>query len=108
MSTTTTAAPATTFAIDKAHSEIAFQVRHLITKVRGRFADFEGGVTFDEGTRAVLRHADHRRREHRHERGRPGQAPEVWGLLRRRSVSDAHVQEPARRPHRQRHLRCRG
>jgi len=45
---TTTIAPATTFAIDKAHSEITFQVRHLITKVRGRFADFEGTVTFDE------------------------------------------------------------
>jgi len=45
---TTTIAPATTFAIDKAHSEITFQVRHLITKVRGRFADFEGSVTFDE------------------------------------------------------------
>jgi polyisoprenoid-binding protein YceI len=46
--TTTTSAPATTYAIDKAHSEIAFQVRHLITKVRGRFADFDGAVTFDE------------------------------------------------------------
>ena len=25
------------FAIDKAHSEVTFQVRHLLTKVRGRF-----------------------------------------------------------------------
>ena len=30
--------PIRTFAIDKAHSEALFQVRHLITKVRGRFA----------------------------------------------------------------------
>jgi polyisoprenoid-binding protein YceI len=43
-------APTTTktFVIDKAHSEAVFQVRHLITKVRGRFADFEGKIEFDE------------------------------------------------------------
>ena len=50
MTRTTTTAPTTTttFAIDKAHSEIQFQVRHLITKVRGHFAEFDGAVTFDE------------------------------------------------------------
>jgi polyisoprenoid-binding protein YceI len=37
-----------TLQIDKAHSEATFQVRHLLTKVRGRFADFEGAITFDE------------------------------------------------------------
>jgi len=37
-----------TFAIDKAHSEVTFQVRHLVTKVRGRFTDFTGTVQFDE------------------------------------------------------------
>src|SRR3954451_14292524 len=37
-----------TFAIDKAHSEATFQVRHLITKVRGRFSDFDGTIQFDE------------------------------------------------------------
>lgn len=36
-----------TFQIDKAHSEAAFQVRHLLTKVRGRFTDFEGTIDFD-------------------------------------------------------------
>jgi polyisoprenoid-binding protein YceI len=42
-------APTTrTFTIDKAHSEAAFQVRHLITKVRGRFSEFEGRIEFDE------------------------------------------------------------
>jgi polyisoprenoid-binding protein YceI len=29
-----------TYKIDKAHSEVAFQVRQLLTKVRGRFTDF--------------------------------------------------------------------
>jgi polyisoprenoid-binding protein YceI len=43
-----TATTTTTFVIDKAHSEAVFQVRHLITKVRGRFADFEGRIEFDE------------------------------------------------------------
>lgn len=43
----TTAVSTRTYAIDKTHSEAAFQVRHLITKVRGRFADFAGTITFD-------------------------------------------------------------
>lgn len=43
----TTAAAARTFAIDKTHSDVTFQVRHLITKVRGRFADFSGTIQFD-------------------------------------------------------------
>ena len=42
-----TTAAATTYAIDKAHSEVTFQVRHLLTKVRGRFTDFAGAVRFD-------------------------------------------------------------
>jgi polyisoprenoid-binding protein YceI len=37
-----------TYAIDRAHSEAAFQVRHLITKVRGTFSDIEGTVNYDE------------------------------------------------------------
>jgi polyisoprenoid-binding protein YceI len=36
-----------TFAIDKAHSEVTFQVRHLVTRVRGRFSDFEGTIEYD-------------------------------------------------------------
>lgn len=36
-----------TFQIDKDHSEVTFQVRHLLTKVRGRFSDFEGTIDFD-------------------------------------------------------------
>lgn len=39
---------ATTYSIDKAHSEVFFQVRHLVTKVRGRFSDFEGTIVMDE------------------------------------------------------------
>ncbi|MGE0813197.1 MAG: YceI family protein [Vicinamibacterales bacterium] len=36
-----------TFAIDKVHSEVGFQVRHLLTKVRGRFRDFSGQIEMD-------------------------------------------------------------
>lgn len=43
----TTATATRTFTIDKTHSEAAFQVRHLITKVRGRFTDFSGTVEFN-------------------------------------------------------------
>lgn len=48
MTTTTTGTGLRTFTIDKAHSEATFQVRHLITKVRGKFSDFEGTIQFDE------------------------------------------------------------
>ena len=39
-----------TFNIDKTHSEAFFQVRHLITRVRGRFTEFEGAVELDRDT----------------------------------------------------------
>lgn len=42
-----TATSLRTFTIDKTHSQAAFQVRHLISKVRGRFADFAGEIAFD-------------------------------------------------------------
>ncbi|MBA2508282.1 MAG: YceI family protein [Nocardioidaceae bacterium] len=45
MSNTLTTIPgleAGTWAIDPAHSEISFTVRHLMSKVRGVFRDFEG------------------------------------------------------------------
>ncbi len=47
--TTSTASATTvrTFAIDKTHSEVTFQVRHLVTKVRGHFTDFSGTIQFD-------------------------------------------------------------
>ncbi len=38
----------TSFAVDKTHSEAVFQIRHFVTKVRGRFTDFSGTVQFDE------------------------------------------------------------
>lgn len=46
--TTTAIATATTYGIDKAHSEVTFQVRHLLTRVRGRFSDFTGTIEYDE------------------------------------------------------------
>jgi polyisoprenoid-binding protein YceI len=37
-----------TYSIDKTHSEATFQVRHLVTKVRGRFTDLGGTIQFNE------------------------------------------------------------
>jgi polyisoprenoid-binding protein YceI len=48
MTATLTATATQTFQIDKAHSEATFQVRHLITKVRGRFSEFAGAIDFNE------------------------------------------------------------
>lgn len=45
--TTAIATTTTTYSIDKAHSELTFQVRHLLTKVRGRFSDFSGTIEYD-------------------------------------------------------------
>jgi polyisoprenoid-binding protein YceI len=42
-----TATSTDTFAIDKSHSEALFTVRHLITRVRGHFKEFEGTIEFD-------------------------------------------------------------
>jgi polyisoprenoid-binding protein YceI len=38
---------ADTYSVDKSHSEASFQVRHMVTKVRGRFADFDGKIQID-------------------------------------------------------------
>src|SRR3982750_3623167 len=35
---------ADTFAIDPNHSEVSFQIRHLVAQVRGRFNEFSGAV----------------------------------------------------------------
>ena len=50
--TTATATALKTYQIDRGHSEATFQVRHLITKVRGRFAEFDGAITFAPDTPA--------------------------------------------------------
>jgi polyisoprenoid-binding protein YceI len=41
------AAAADTWTIDKAHSQVGFEVRHFFTKVHGRFDDFSGAITGD-------------------------------------------------------------
>lgn len=41
------AAQVQTFTIDPAHSEVAFKIRHLMTKVAGRFDQFEGELQLD-------------------------------------------------------------
>ncbi len=48
MATTTTATALRSLTLDKAHSEIGFEVRHLLTRVRGRFSDFSGTIEFDD------------------------------------------------------------
>jgi polyisoprenoid-binding protein YceI len=48
MSTTTTTLSTGTWTIDPAHTEIGFSVRHLMSKVRGSFKQFEGSVTTGE------------------------------------------------------------
>jgi len=41
------AAAPLTYEIDPVHSEVAFRVRHLVTKVPGRFNSFQGTIAYD-------------------------------------------------------------
>jgi polyisoprenoid-binding protein YceI len=43
-----TAGAADTYNFDKAHSDVGFQIRHLVSKVRGRFTDYEGTILIDK------------------------------------------------------------
>ena len=45
--TTQTETAVSTLEIDRSHSDVAFQVRHLLSKVRGRFNEFNGTIEFD-------------------------------------------------------------
>jgi polyisoprenoid-binding protein YceI len=40
--------PAGTYVFDKAHTEIGFVGRHMISKVRGRFTEFDGTIVIGE------------------------------------------------------------
>jgi polyisoprenoid-binding protein YceI len=39
---------ADTYTIDKTHSDVTFQIRHFVSKVRGSFTDFEGTIQVDQ------------------------------------------------------------
>lgn len=40
-------AEARTYSIDRAHSSVKFEIRHLISRVDGRFTEFDGKVVYD-------------------------------------------------------------
>ena len=44
----TTAGAAETYTFDKVHSDVGFQIRHLVSKVRGRFTDYDGTIVVDK------------------------------------------------------------
>jgi polyisoprenoid-binding protein YceI len=41
------AATTETFVFDKSHTKVGFQIRHWLTKVEGRFRDFDGRIAID-------------------------------------------------------------
>jgi polyisoprenoid-binding protein YceI len=41
------AAAATTYAIDRNHSDVSFQIRHMVSQVRGVYNDFSGTIVRD-------------------------------------------------------------
>lgn len=38
---------ADTYTVDTTHSDVSFQIRHLVSQVRGRFNDYSGTITMD-------------------------------------------------------------
>ena len=44
---------ADSYVVDKNHSEATFQIRHLVSRVSGRFNDFSGAISVDEANPAV-------------------------------------------------------
>jgi polyisoprenoid-binding protein YceI len=44
-----------TFQFDKVHSLMGFRIRHIVTKVEGRFRDFEGIIALDRANPAASR-----------------------------------------------------
>jgi len=49
------AAAPTTWSVDKTHTEIGFEVRHIFSKVHGRFNDFTGTIVFDDQNPANIK-----------------------------------------------------
>lgn len=47
LATAPTVATAAEYAVDKAHTNVTFKIRHLFTNVTGRFDDFAGTIQFD-------------------------------------------------------------
>jgi polyisoprenoid-binding protein YceI len=46
--TATAAGAADTYTFDKGHSQIGFQIRHFVSKVGGRFTDYDGTIVVDK------------------------------------------------------------
>lgn len=46
------AAAATTYTVDKNHSDVSFKIRHLMSPVRGRFTDFSATIVKDDANPA--------------------------------------------------------
>lgn len=43
-----------TYSIDKSHTEVGFEIRHIFSKVQGRFKSFTAKIVFDEKTPANI------------------------------------------------------
>lgn len=42
------------YTLDKAHTEVGFEIRHFFSKVHGRFTNFDGTIVFDEADPAKI------------------------------------------------------
>ena len=99
--------PTGTWTVDKVHSSVEFQVKHLgIATVKGQFTEFEGTLEAGARRRQGLRHREGR--ERRHARAPARRAPALGRLLRGRDLPGDHVPVDRHPPGRRGHVRARG
>ena len=91
------------------HSSVGFSVRHLmVSKTKGRFADFAGTVDDRRGSARVVGRGRDPGGVGRHPRRDPRRAPALAGLPRRRDLPDHHLPLDEGHPGGQGHLVGRG
>jgi len=77
--------------IDPVHSGVSFQIRHFVSRVRGKFKDFKGTISADpEAWQNGTIDVEIANAEHQHGQRPPRQPPQVERLLRRGQLPDDH------------------
>ena len=87
------ASSAVKYKVDSAHTAVTFQVRHLFSKVNGRFDKFDGTIDFDPARPKRPRSRAASTRQHQHQRGEARHASAFEGLLPRREVPEDHLRQ---------------
>ena len=95
---TDTGLVAGTWSLDPAHTTIGFTARHLMSKVRGTFNDFDGRITTTTKPAGVDHRGDHQGILHLDQQRAAGRPPALGRLLRSEIGGDLTFRSTAIRP----------